>query len=235
MRNSIYKIRYASHEPRATGHGTRAKSGFTLIEMLVVIAIVAALATMIVGVAARIETREKEKHCRSTLALLSTALAQFHDYDFSYKHSDYSAFGFPLDCNDFGAGQIAATLKDALGTAATPEITPVGAHDPNYSSNEVMYLLLSMVPASRATLNKIDKKLIASSEATITIDERAYPLLRVVDPWGTALAYDYYDELPPPLGVMDVKNMVKSKRTFPLVISAGTDKKFGTDDDITSR
>ncbi len=199
------------------------KRGFTLVEMLVVIAIVAALATMIVGVAARIESREKEKRCKNTLALLTTALAQFHDYGFSYE-GPYSAFGFPLDCNDFGEVKIAETLEVALGTAAPVEITFIVAHDPNYSSNEVMYLLLSMVPASRATLDKIDKKLITSDGATITIDGRVYPLLRVIDPWGEALRYDYYDEDYP-----------GDKRTFPLVTSAGPDKKFGTDDDITSR
>ena len=206
------------------------KRGFTLVEMLVVIAIVAALATMIVGVASRIESREKEKLGKNTLALLTTALAQFHDYDFVYKDPDYSAFNFPLDCSGFIADEVEETLKDALGTEAG-SIVITGAHDPNYSSNEVMYLLLSMVPASRATLNKIDKKLVTSSEATITVDGREYPLLRVVDPWGETLRYDYYDEQEP-----DVDKRNKSKRTFPLIISAGPDRDFDTvDDNITSR
>ena len=209
------------------------KRGFTIIEMLVVIAIVAALATMIVGVASRIESREKEKLGKNTLALLTTALAQFHEYDFVYKDPDYSAFNFPLDCNGFDEVQIAETLEDALGTGAG-SIVITGAHDPNDSSNEVMYLLLSMVPASRKTLEKIDKKLVTSlgldgQPMKITIgtsdDGKEYPLLRVIDPWGTTLRYDYYDDEAYP----------KDKRTFPLVISAGPDKKFGTDDDITSR
>jgi len=205
------------------------KTGFTLVEMVVVIAIVAVLATMVVGIAAHIDSKKDQKRARRTIVLLSTALGQFHDYDFDYnKDSDYTAFGFPLDCNDFSADDIEETLEDALGLEAG-EVQISGAHDPNYSGNEVMYLLLSMVPASRETLEKIDKKLIASRGATITIGEREYPLLRVIDPWDMALAYDYYNEWGTPTEQVD------SKRSFPLVTSAGPDRLFGTGDDITNR
>jgi len=207
--------------------------------MLVVIAIVAALATMVIGVAARIESREKEKRCKNTLALLTTALAQFHEYGFIYKDSDYIAFKFPLDCNDFLVADIENTLKNALG-AGSVQIS--GAHDPDYSSNEVMYLLLSMVPASRQTLDKIDKKLITSGGATITIEGKEYPLLRVLDPWSETLRYDYYEDWGdyhadhPSKTWEDYINYIKdNRRTFPVIISAGPDKKFGTGDDITSR
>jgi len=203
----------------------KTKCGFTLVEMLVVIAIVAVLATLIVGVASRIETREKEKHCRSTLALLTTALAQFHEYGFVYKDSDYTAFKFPLDCNGFDKTRIEDALGEALGDAGSVTISDANA---GYSGNEVMYLLLSMVPSSRATLEKIDRKLIASRDATITIDGRVYPLFRVLDPWDITLRYDYYEESIPPPDPADA-------RTFPVITSAGPDKEFGTADDITSR
>jgi prepilin-type N-terminal cleavage/methylation domain-containing protein len=205
----------------------KTKRCFTLVEMLVVIAIVAILASLVIGIASRIEAREKEKHCRSTLALLTTALAQFHEYGFNYKHSDYTACTFPLDCNDFLTDDIKSTLGDALGVGAGNVSIP----DPNasYSGNEVMYLLLSMVPASRATLGKIDKKLMVSRDATITIDGKVYPLLRIIDTWGTELRYDCYDESK--TGV----ERDKSKRNFPVITSAGPDRKFDTTDDITSR
>lgn len=202
----------------------RTKRCFTLVEMVVVIAIVAVLATMVVGIAAHIDSKKDQKRARRTIVLLSTALAQFHDYDFGYRDL-YSAFGFPLDCNDFSPGELESALKDALGYG---DVQIIGAVDANDSGNEVMYLLLSMVPASRKTLDKIDRKLIAPSDAAITIGEREYPLLIVLDPWGVALRYDYYEEsIPPPDS--------DEARTFPLVISAGPDKKFGTDDDITNR
>ena len=211
------------------------KTGFTLVEMVVVIAIVAVLATMVVGIAAHIDSKKDQKRARRTIVLLSTALGQFHDYDFNYKDSDYTAFGFPLDCNGFDEIQIAGALEAALGVG---DVAISGAHDPNYSSNEVMYLLLSMVPASRKTLDKIDRKLITNlgfdrQPMEITIgsgeDAKRHSLLRVIDPWGTTLWYDYYNEQG------SLTEQIKSKRSFPLVTSAGPDKKFGTDDDITNR
>lgn len=212
----------------------KTKRCFTLVEMLVVIAIVAILASLVIGITSRIENREKEKRCRSTLALLTTALAQFHEYGFVYNGSNYAAFTFPLDCNGFSATDIQSTLVDALGGTVV-----VSDANTNYSGNEVMYLLLSMVPTSRETLGKIDKSLIASRNATITISTtistRVYPMLRVIDPWGTTLQYDYYDEQLPPITSIKLTNMQNSKRTFPLITSAGPDGKFGTSDDITSR
>jgi len=253
MQNATYKIRYVINEPRAASHGTRAKSGFTLVEMLVVIAIVAVLASMVIGIASRIENREKEKHCRSTLALLTTALAQFHEYDFDYKDPDYSAFNFPLDCNDFPAGDVEGRLKVALGVWLVRIGPDAGAHDPNYSGDEVMYLLLSMVPTSRQTLEKIDRKLVTSlgldgkpMKITIYGSEadmgKVYPLFRVVDPWGVALRYDSYQDWDdyhidhPSSTWGDYIAYIKdNRRHFPLVTSAGPDRKFDTTDDITSR
>ena len=88
------------------------------------------------------------------------------------------------------------------------------------------------------TLDKIDESLLTNLDInkqprriTITYPSgstKEYPLLRVIDPWGTTLKYDYYDEvLIPP--------NPKQKRTFPVVTSAGPDKKFGNTDDISSR
>jgi len=210
------------------------KTGLTLVEMLIVVAIVVILTTMVIGLAGRVNDQSKERLTKSTIAILTAALRQFHDYEYRYKDLTYSGFDFPLDCNEFPQPVLEATLASALGAVAAP-ITP-GAHHPSYSGCEALYLLLSQVSECRKTLDKIDESLITNlgfdkQPRNITVTyaggvPKVYSLLRVIDPWGTTLKYDYYDEV-----TLDPR----SKRTFPVITSAGPDKRFGTTDDISSR
>jgi type II secretory pathway pseudopilin PulG len=48
--------------------------------MLIVVAIIALLATMIVGLAARIDNQAKERGLKSTFTLLDGALQEYYDY-----------------------------------------------------------------------------------------------------------------------------------------------------------
>jgi prepilin-type N-terminal cleavage/methylation domain-containing protein len=216
------------------------KTGVTLVEILVVVAIIAILVTMVIGIAARIDTQGKERLTENTIALLTAALGEFGDYGYSYSDSNYADFKFPLDCNNFPQNDLEGALKDALGTTTTPAITPVGAHEPNYSGSEALYFFLSRVPDCRETLGKIDKSLITNkgsngADMTITIDGKGYPLLRIIDPWGETLRYDYYNEELPPLTPSKINDMKESKRAFPVITSAGPDKEFGSADDIRNR
>ena len=52
----------------------------TLIEMLVVVGIIAILATMVIGIAAHIDTQAKERGIRNILALLEGALQEYHEF-----------------------------------------------------------------------------------------------------------------------------------------------------------
>ena len=73
-------MRYTSHEPRT-------KVGLTLVEMLVVIAIIAILASTVITIATRIDNKSREQLAGSTIAILTAALGQFQDY--GYKYKDY--------------------------------------------------------------------------------------------------------------------------------------------------
>lgn len=221
------------------------KNGVTLVELLIVVAVIAILATMVIGVATRIDTQGKERLTKGTIAILEAALRQFNDYEYNYRVSPlapiaeqdfYRGLDFPLDCNDFDPVTLQTTLANALGT---PVVILAPGHDPRYSGSEVLYFLLSKVPESKKTLDKIEESLISNEDfnkqpMSITVGGRVYPLLRIIDPWDMPLRYDYYVQpfpfIPPQLNIMQA-----SKRTFPVITSAGPDKIFGTADDISGR
>ena len=243
--------------------GYKHKIGATLVEILIVVAIIAILATMVVGIATRISNQSKEQLTKNTFALLNAALGQFRDYKYNYNYKApstatpaeakaerdfYRGLDFPLDCNGFDVVaalpilNLQETLCNALGLPpGSVSIMPSGVHDdPNYSGSEALYFFLSRVPTSRQTLDKIDDSLITNLSANkqsmeIEIDflgglKKTFPLLRIIDPWGTTLHYDYYNEWD-----FNYARRNKGKRTFPEIISAGPDRIFGTGDDITSR
>lgn len=56
------------------------KFGLTLVEMLIVIAVVAVLASMVIGVAARIDNQSKERGLQTTFALLEGALEVYKEF-----------------------------------------------------------------------------------------------------------------------------------------------------------
>ncbi len=214
---------------------------FTLVEILIVVAIIAILATMVVGIATHISNQSKEQLTKNTFALLNAALGQFRDYGYNYNPSTvdvaerdfYRGLDFPLDCNGLPQPLLQAALASALG--ATGASISGGVHDLNYSGSEALYFFLNRVPTSRQTLDRIDESLITNLSANKQSMEihiafpggpKIFPLLRIIDPWGTTLHYDYYNEW-----TLDPK----SKRTFPEITSAGPDRIFGTGDDITSR
>jgi prepilin-type N-terminal cleavage/methylation domain-containing protein len=53
------------------------KCGITLVEILVVVAIIAMLATMVIGIASRINDQSKERGLESTFTLLESALQEY--------------------------------------------------------------------------------------------------------------------------------------------------------------
>ena len=53
------------------------KYGVTLVEILVVVAVIAILATMVIGIAARINDQSKEQGLESTFTLLESALQEY--------------------------------------------------------------------------------------------------------------------------------------------------------------
>jgi prepilin-type N-terminal cleavage/methylation domain-containing protein len=213
------------------------KTGVTLVEILVVVAIIAILVTMVIGIASRFDIQGKEQLTKNTIALLTTALGEFRDYGYTYSDSNYADFKFPLDCNGFSDTDLQNELQTALGLGAGDVAISGGTHDADYSGSEAIYFFLSRVPESRKTLDKIDRKLVTNldiggSPMEITVGSGVYPLFRVVDPWGKTLRYSYYDNGNEGSTSEPGRS---SPRAFPVITSAGPDKNFDTADDIESR
>ncbi|MGA1980616.1 MAG: prepilin-type N-terminal cleavage/methylation domain-containing protein [Sedimentisphaerales bacterium] len=238
------------------------KTGVTLVEILIVVAIIAILVTMVIGVASRIDTQGKVRLTKNTLALLDAALGEFQDYGYEYKlvpnprtneAKFYRSLDFPIDCNGLNYTNIKTELGRALGSASstaikitkdTTEITD-GTYDPCYSGSAVLYFFLNRVPESRQTLDKIDRKLITNLDdkdgkdmkliTTIGGETKEYPLFRFIDPWGKTLRYDYYD-YERYTSTQTYLNRMDTKKTFPVITSAGPDGDFNTvGDNITNR
>jgi prepilin-type N-terminal cleavage/methylation domain-containing protein len=231
-------------------------SGFTLIEMMLVLAIVVLLVSMIVGIAKRVDDQGKERLCRNTIALIGNALEQFRDFGYVYKHTDFAGLTFPLDCNGLGINDIGprlsvqSMLHDAMYPSGIVGVGPASGYDPVYSGSATLYFILSQVPDCRTTLDKIDKSLLtnAGTDGTalnIIINSgttvNTYPFTRIIDPWGKPLRYDYYPDFKDymaehPSGSWNGYDdrMASGKKTFPVITSAGPDKTFDTSDDISN-
>ncbi|MBN2019447.1 MAG: prepilin-type N-terminal cleavage/methylation domain-containing protein [Sedimentisphaerales bacterium] len=220
------------------------KYGLTLVEMLLVIALIVILVGMVVGVAKRIDDQSKERLCVSTIELVGNAMEQFRDFGYEYKNGAYIGLAFPIDCNGFTVQGLPRGIEQALGEAIYPagvvvninQIEPV--HDVNWSGSEVLYFCLSRVPDCKSTLGKIDKSLLTNTGnqglqidisiiGSTTITE---PFTRIIDPWGTALRYSYYDKF-----IATLLPDRTTKKTFPIITSAGPDGVFDTGDDISNR
>ena len=143
------------------------KAGFTLIEMLIVVAVIAILATMVVGLATRIDNQSKERALKSTFTLLDSALQEYYEY--------WNAFPDPNK-------------------------------PPYLTHSAALYGQLYSTPTSRQILEKISAKLLRDNPP------------QIYDLWGMVLDYRYVPG-----------------DNFPLLLSAGPDRTFGTGDDVTSR
>ena len=74
-------IRYTMYEPQVTGHEARTRAGVTLVEMLIVLAIITLLASLVIGMATHIDNQSKGKSLENTFALLESALEEYHEYE----------------------------------------------------------------------------------------------------------------------------------------------------------
>jgi prepilin-type N-terminal cleavage/methylation domain-containing protein len=224
----------------------RLKTGFTLIEMLLVVAVMAILSSVLIAMAGKIQNKANTRLMENTFSLIDSALQEYQDFGYKLDLAKipagerldfYSSLKFPADCNGFDTAGLEAELADTLNANS------VTIEDEDrffeYAGIEAMVFMLRKVPASRQLLEEVDDSLLSdentSRKMNVTLasaldPQRDYFLIRINDPWGEALRYDYYDE-----SLSDYSDRQDTVKNFPMLKSAGPDKIFGTADDITSR
>ena len=149
----------------------------TLIEMLVVLGVIAVLASLVVVLTLRMDTQSKERALNSTFSLVNASLREYYEF----------RDGFPVQ----------------------------SVQDPNFAVSHIEGMMkeLHSVPDSRHVFEQVNQKLIENKTGVAGVTE-------LKDPWGTVLDYVYDPD---------------QGDRFPELISAGPDKRFGTEDDIRSK
>ncbi|MHC4169536.1 MAG: prepilin-type N-terminal cleavage/methylation domain-containing protein [Planctomycetota bacterium] len=122
----------------------RNKDGFTLVEILVVVALIAILATIVVGVAGRIDGRAKENALEGTFVLLDSALQEYRRFTDKFPeqpennpvnaaaHAEllYDALNSVPDSRTILEKIDKSSLENRYGAAGTTVGTSVEIYDP---------------------------------------------------------------------------------------------------------
>ncbi len=110
------------------------KQGVTLVEIMVVVAIIALLASMVIGISARIDNQSKERCLESTFALLEFALQEYCEYTGKFPEQPEKDFINALVHSEYLYNELSlipesrkilrkiadSLLKNEFGTAETP-------------------------------------------------------------------------------------------------------------------
>ncbi|MHC4060595.1 MAG: type II secretion system protein [Planctomycetota bacterium] len=177
MQAKIYNTSYARDLRGAGSNEARMQAGVTLIEMLIVLAVIMLLVSIAIGVATSVQNQGRERLIKNTFGLLEGALQEYHDF------------------NDVFPEQPELNFANAA------------AH------SEILYGELNRIPASRKILQELDDSVIKDSVPPTGS-------MKIYDPWSIVLDYRYD----------------RAVDTFPVLTSAGPDRKFETpEDNITNR
>ena len=235
LMNRASRIRRWGCTPRAIAamRGRVRSSGFTLIELVVVLAVILVLVGLVLAVSSILIKRSEVQQTESALAILSAAVDEFEQ-----------ARARPLT---YGTRNSPAGARYDI-----PELTNV-----NYA-HVILFVLdrLATHGPSRDMIAKIDGKLFRTASTQIPTPTGGYPptefwwgplpRMELVDPWDTSIAVIFHGRPWVPGDDPNLKDLDGTIRTAdeqgntPCVnrkirfISPGPDRQYGTPDDIES-
>ena len=206
----------------------RDKKGFSITEILVVIAILAILITLVLRAGRRLKTQADEKLAKSTIGVLVAAIEHYYNYHGGFPVVTVDA---ALGRTGYGETELIEDVASDFGlliTDVTVVLNPL-AHDAGYCSSEALFYFLDKNPECRRIIEVITESQITCKDADganiiLEVNTGAavptdIPLIRFIDPWGNAFRYTY-----------------TAGDTFPTIESAGPDGYMATvQDNISSR
>ena len=206
----------------------RKGSGFSLMELLVVMAIIAILTAAMVKVADYVRTEAQGKNTKATMQLLVSALQTYE----GFRAGRGDAEVFPLEPLGRSFGEVEAALAasgsdpgthDDSGSLIWDDWSDLSIDQQNKrltarASIEVLYWYLEDLPVSRAVLAKLSGTATANDDGdSVTVEDVTKPLIEVNDAWGRPIRYER-----------------QGAGNFPALRSAGPDGLFDNSDDIVS-
>ena len=183
----------------------RRHHGFSMLEVLTAVAIIAVLVSLVLGLGKRIKDQAQERLCKSAIDIISSALEQYYD--------QYTAFPFTTD-PAYGQANLIFLLETEFNPVTSSEILPADVCDEYASSEALYYYLDKKCPNSRKLIDKLAVSLTAGGRKYLVDSVDELDLIRFVDPWGRSLMYTY-----------------SAGDVFPVVASAGADGDFDTGED----
>ena len=218
----------------------KSRSGFTLVELLVVIIIVALLSALTLGALRTGGIRAKEDSARSFVVHISDSLMElFEELDdqgmtsrttVSAANTHDGAFSYDirwqlpvsrLDALQRRSGNLASKSISQCGDSLPPFGSTYNSYGQNIGtaneSAECLYMIMTQTGYFADFLETLHETQVADTDGN--------GFNEFVDTWGTAIRLNFFPATP---------NNLFAFQNLPVIRSAGVDQEFGTDDDIVS-
>ncbi|MBN2512818.1 MAG: type II secretion system protein [Sedimentisphaerales bacterium] len=205
------------------------KNAFTLIEVLVTLAIIMILVGALAGTGQYLRTRSGIQLTTSTIRIIDAALEQYHEQYKKYPFSNRIMMDGQNRPQPIEYTRVHLEADTGM-TSITPNTTLVEKDGTCYASSIGLYYFLDRGADSKAMLETLSNRMITTLDAEtgqhlkMVMGGKTYDLPRFVDAWGISLRYEYISK------EVSAGNFYP----YPKMMSAGPDKVFGTSDDLSN-